>query len=308
MKDFKVVVLCGGISPEREVSLTSGEYVANALSKFYNVEKIVLEENKLPKNLDPKTCIVHPVLHGEYGENGDLQKELELTGIEYVGSNSLSSKLCMIKPATKSFIRSIGVNVAQEFLFKKSDNIKASVLRDLLGEKIIIKPADKGSSVGLSLCNTLESTEIALSKLEDGDYMAEAFFEGRELSVGVIGGVVSGIVEIAPESGLYDYETKYNSTTTKYTCPAMIKSSVETKIKEAALKIFEVCQCRDFARIDFILNGEDFICLEVNTLPGMTPSSLLPKTAKCVGLDFDNLCKKMLSYALDRYVANNKKS
>ncbi|MFI3291380.1 MAG: D-alanine--D-alanine ligase [Opitutales bacterium] len=301
MKDLKIIVLCGGISPERDVSLVSGDYLAKALSKFYSVEKIILEENKIPANLDPKTCIVHPVLHGEYGENGDLQKDLEDAGITYVGSNSLSSKLCMLKPATKAFIRNVGVKTAKEFIFDKSDKISAKALRESLGDRIIIKPADKGSSVGLSFCDSLEKLEIALQNLPEGECLAESYFEGRELSVGVLGGEVTGIVEIAPAEGLYDYETKYNATDTKYTCPALLDKEIESQIKEAALKIFNICQCRDFARIDFIVKGKDFICLEVNTLPGMTPSSLLPKTATCVGLDFDNLCKKMLSYAIERH-------
>jgi len=301
MKNPKIVVLCGGISPEREVSLASGKNVFEALSKFYETEKIILEENRIPENLDSEKYIVFPAMHGDYGENGLLQEELSERGFSYAGSESLSSKVCMIKPATKALMKTVGIPVAKEFLFEASNNINAESLCKILGNKLIIKPADKGSSVGLQVASNVEECEKALSLIDDGHWMAEEFFEGRELSVGVLYGKAAGIVEIIPEGGVYDFKRKYTPNSTRYEFPAKIEESIANKIKFCAEKAFEVCQCRDFARIDFILKNSKFISLEINTLPGMTPTSLLPKSASCIGYDYDNLCKKMISGAISRF-------
>jgi len=194
------------------------------------------------------------------------------------------------------------VGVADEFVFDAAKKPDAASLLKALGQNIIIKPADKGSSVGLKRPKNADETAAALAEITEGLWMAESFFKGRELSVGVIGGKAAGIVEIKPEGGVYDFVRKYTAGKTVYEYPAKIDETQAAKIRASAEAAYAVCGCRDFARIDFILDSESgkYIALEINTLPGMTPTSLLPKSASCIGLDFDNLCKTLITQAIKR--------
>lgn len=302
MKSFKLAVLCGGISPERDVSLVSGSYVAKALENFYDVEKFELAENKLPEKLNGKDYVVMPVMHGDYGENGGLQRDLENANIAFAGCGSLSSSVCMVKPAAKALMRSANINTAKEILFCSSDKISEQSLVEILGNKTVIKPADKGSSVGLKCPEGVAETDAALKDLDNGQWMAESFFKGRELSVGVLNGRAMGIVEIKPEGGVYDFKRKYTAGSTKYEFPAQIGSENTKKIQDAAARAYIACGCRDFCRVDFILGETSFIALEINTLPGMTPTSLLPKSASCIGLSFNDLCNEMVKPAIQRFL------
>lgn len=295
----KVIVLCGAISAEREVSLRSGRAVANALPGSQLVE---LDENTLPDWINPSEHVVFPVIHGDYGEDGRVQVELEARGIAYAGCDATASRLCIDKVATKKVMRSAGVPAIPEIAFAGDAKPTAQVLIQALGDSIIIKPADKGSSVGLFVLEGLAAVEAALKALAtDGQWMAERRLVGREMSIGLLGGKALGIVEIVPKQGVYDYQTKYTKGSSEYLFPAPIAPELTKRIQAAAEKLFAATGCRDFARADLFLepNG-DFYFLEINTMPGMTETSLMPKSASCLGLSFTTLVDKMVAPALTR--------
>lgn len=304
MKNPKIAVFCGGISPERDVSLVSGKNVAEALSKNFDTILVRLDKNELPQNLDPREFIIYPAMHGDYGEDGTLQKELDAKGFVYAGCDSLSSRVCMVKSAAKALMSSAGISVAKSLDFIYPNVPEPFAAFSMFPEGAIVKPSDKGSSVGLSVVKTLAEMETALASIKSGMWLVEDFCKGKELSVGVIYGKSAGIVQITPQGGVYDFKRKYTAGSTLYDFPAKISPQAEQAIKSAAEKAFKVCGCRDFARVDFILINEEnpeYIALEINTLPGMTPTSLLPKSASCRGYDFDSLCAKLVEGAIKRF-------
>lgn len=299
----KVIVLCGGISPESEVSKVSGKFVFEAIKKNFDAELIVLEKNELPKEIDNKTSVVFPAMHGDYGEDGTLQYQLDQAKISYAGCDSLSSRTCMVKPATKALMKFANLPVANSIEFNANQKPDTTAISKLFPNGAVIKPADKGSSVGLAITKNQQQTKDEIEKIKDGFWLVEEYVNGREFSIGVIDGKAMGLVEIIPEGGVYDYKRKYTAGSTRYEFPAKVSEKTLKAIQHAAEKAFEVCGCRDFARVDFILTDDEkseFIILEINTLPGMTPTSLFPKSASCVGYDFDNLCKKMVENAIQR--------
>lgn len=299
----KIAVFCGGISPERDVSLVSGKNVAEALSKNFETVLVRLDKNELPTGLNPEDTVVYPAMHGDYGENGELQRQLEEAGFSYAGCQPLSSRVCMVKPAAKALLKSAGLRVAKSLEFSAQDKPTAETLFELFPKGVVIKPADKGSSVGLTAAKTVEAAAEGLNAIEDGQWMAEEFLRGREFSIGVIYGKAAGVVEIIPDGGVYDYKRKYTAGSTRYEFPAKVSERAATAMRRAAETAFEACGCRDFVRVDFILTDEqdpEFYILELNTLPGMTPTSLLPKSASCIGYDFETLCAKLVEGAISR--------
>ena len=298
----KIAVLCGGVSPESEISKISGKFVWESLKKNFDAHLFALEKNALPKGLD-KSFTVFPAMHGDYGEDGTLQKQLDEAGIEYAGCGSLSSRVCMVKPAAKALMKFAGLPVAKSIEFSAENKPDAHAAAKMFPTGAVVKPADKGSSVGLKIAKNAEELAEALGAIGEGFWLAEEFVKGREFSMGVLDGKAAGLVEIIPEGGVYDYKRKYTAGATRYEFPAKAgKKTLET-LSAAAEKAFAACGCRDFARVDFLLregSETDFVILEINTLPGMTPTSLLPKSASCIGLDFDALCAKMLENALKR--------
>lgn len=299
----KIAVFCGGISPERDVSLVSGKNVAEALSKNFETVLVRLDKNELPTGLNPEDTVVYPAMHGDYGENGELQRQLEEAGFSYAGCQPLSSRVCMVKPAAKALLKSAGLRVAKSLEFSAQDKPTAETLFELFPKGVVIKPADKGSSVGLTAAKTVEAAAEGLNAIEDGQWMAEEFLRGREFSIGVIYGKAAGVVEIIPDDGVYDYKRKYTAGSTRYEFPAKVSERAATAMRRAAETAFEACGCRDFVRVDFILTDEqapEFYILELNTLPGMTPTSLLPKSASCIGYDFETLCAKLVEGAISR--------
>ena len=200
----KIAVFSGGISPERDVSIISGENVAKALSKSFEVLPVRLDKNELPGGINPDEYIVFPAMHGDYGEDGTLQAQLELAGYEYAGCGSLSSRVCMVKPAAKALLKFADVPVARSFEFDSKAKPSAETLAELFPSGCVIKPADKGSSVGLSVALDRLSARNALDSVKDGLWMAEEYIKGREFSVGVIYGKAAGVVEIIPDGGVSD--------------------------------------------------------------------------------------------------------
>lgn len=301
----EIIVFSGGISPERDVSLVSGKNVFEALSKNFKTRTVQLDKNELPQGLNPAECIIYPAMHGDYGEDGTLQAQLDAAGFEYAGCGSLSSRVCMVKPATKALLKFAKIPVARSLEFDAAEKKpSAEILTELFPNGCVVKPADKGSSVGLSVVHSQADAAVALESITDGAWLAEEFVKGREFSIGVIYGKAAGVVEIIPEGGVYDYKRKYTAGSTKYVYPAQISESSAAAMRTAAERAFEACGCRDFARVDFIMyedSAPKFVVLEINTLPGMTPTSLLPKSASCIGYDFESLCKKLVEGALARH-------
>ena len=198
----KIAVFSGGISPEREVSLVSGENVFKALSKKFDAVSVRLDENALPSGIDPDEYVIFPAMHGDYGEDGTLQGQLDAAGFEYAGCGSLSSRACMVKPAAKALLAFAGLPVARSIEFRACEKPSAGALAALFPGGCVVKPADKGSSVGLSVARDSAGAEKALSGIESGSWMAEELVKGREFSIGVIFGRAAGVVEIIPDGGI----------------------------------------------------------------------------------------------------------
>lgn len=302
-ENFTIVVLCGAISPEREVSIRSGAACAEALRQtFPQVELRILDKNALPEDLDPARHIIFPVIHGDYGEDGKIQRELDTRGFSYAGCGESCCELCIDKALTKEKLRAAGVPVTQDIVFTAKNRPQAKSLVRRLGREIVIKPADKGSSVGLYLLSGTRAVKRALSKIREGKWIAEPRLYGRELTVGLVGGIAGGVVEIRPKSGAYDYRSKYTSGATEYLAPAPLPELVAASIRSDAEKIFELCGCRDYSRVDVILMPDGcYFFLEINTMPGLTATSLLPKSASCIGYGFPDLVKKMIYPAIERF-------
>jgi D-alanine-D-alanine ligase len=299
-----ITVLCGALSPEREVSLRSGNACAEALRTLYpDTSLLTLDENKLPAFLDLARHVVFPVIHGDYGEDGAVQHELEAGGFAFAGCDAAASRVCINKVAAKKKFRAAGVPVAPEVAFAAAAKPDAAALIQALGtEEIVLKPADKGSSVGLHIVSGAVALAETLAGIADGNWMAEPRLRGREMTIGILDGEPMGIVEIVPRAGLYDYSTKYTAGASEYLFPASVPSPLAAEISRAAVRAFEACGCRDFSRADFILQPDGtFAFLEINTMPGMTATSLFPKSASCVGLSFSALCSRMTAPALQRF-------
>ena len=295
----EIIVLCGGLSSEREVSLRSGQAVSSVLPGSRLIE---LEVDAMPKWLDGTKHVVLPVLHGGWGEDGRAQAEMEARGIIFAGCSSTANRLCMDKVATKHAMRAAGVPAIPEVAFAGATKPTAAALVASLGEHIVIKPSDQGSSVGLYMLEGVAAVAKALAEIPaSGQWMAERRLRGREMSIGLLDGHPMGIVEIVPLTGVYDYKTKYTKGASEYRFPAAVGPELTAAIGAAAARLFAACGCRDFARADVFLEPDgQFYFLEINTMPGMTETSLMPKSASCVGLDFPSLVRRMAAPALAR--------
>lgn len=297
----KIVVLTGGVGSERDVSLASGSSMHQSLQKYFPADLVEINEEKLPPHLDPLTDVIFPAVHGTFGEDGSLQQLLEDGGFVYAGSGIESSRLCMNKAEAKEAVACAGLTVARDLRFQSPDSIDAEEAVNKLGQQMVLKPTDQGSSVALHIISGSAHLLEVLNTLEIGNWMLEERILGREISVGMLHNNSLGIVEIIPEGGVYDYKHKYTAGSTQYKFPAVLDSTVEDELKRATEEAFAQCKCRDFARVDFILNqdGKAYF-LEINTIPGLTPTSLLPKSASCAGYNFDQLCKKLIEPAWNR--------
>jgi D-alanine-D-alanine ligase len=301
-KDPKIVILSGGIGPEREVSLRSGQSLFDSLSPRFNTELLDLRDKSLPEHLSPSTDIVFPIIHGEFGEDGELQELLDSAGFEYCGSGAISSRLCMNKALTKTRVAKEGVRIPKGFNFQSPKDLNPEEVLSALGDHLIIKPTDQGSSVSLFLISGKNELEDQLQDLKDGNWMVEERIFGREVTIGVLNNDTLGVVEVIPVGGVYDFDRKYTPGSTEYRFPAIIDPETEVEIKDFALRAYQSCGCRDFARVDFIICDDGHAhFLEINTLPGLTQTSLLPKSASSSGYNFDQLTKKLISPAIDRY-------
>ncbi len=294
-KKMKIGLLLGGISSEREVSLKTGEAIYNALIKLgYSVVKMDPKFDNLyekSKSVD----VVFNALHGRFGEDGLIQGFLETIQKPYTGSPVVSSSISMNKVFTKqilSFYQIPVIEFKEISSFNETDDIKFEF-------PMVVKPANEGSSVGISLVKDKKSliNDIKNGLELYGELLVEPYVKGQEVQVAVLNGNVLGTVEIQPENEFYDYDAKYVSHGTKYLTPANISESVTDRIFEYSQKINGILKCNGVIRIDYIVRNEEIFLLEVNTLPGMTNSSLVPKIARNKGMSFEELIEQIVKSA-----------
>jgi D-alanine-D-alanine ligase len=303
-KDPIIAVFCGGTSAEREVSLGSGKTCAQALARSYSTQLYEIDEPALPGGLDPERHVVFSTLHGTFGEDGGMQRLLDLAGVEYAGCDAASSSLCFNKQRTKDAVAPAGVRVCPGVAFLSNRRPSAASIVAQLGDQLVLKPNCSGSSVGLHVINNATQLGAILPRLDAGEWLVERRVVGRELTVGLLRGRAMGVVEIVPKSGLFDYTSKYTKGLTEYLAPAPVPIAVEMQAKQAAEAAFQAGGCRDYARMDFMLSAEnELFFLEINTLPGMKETSLLPMSARCAGLDFTMLVRELVAPALERFKA-----
>ena len=298
----KVAVLAGGIGAERGVSLQSGRCVAEALEEAgLNVVAADIRPDNLDILEDGSVDVFFPALHGEFGEDGQLQQILEDKSLLYTGSGPAASKLAFDKMTSKKLFAEAGVAtpVAIEF----SDETDIRQLEEQLqhfADKYVIKPVDQGSSVGISIVSAPNEAMATAQKTlhEFGNCMIEEFIAGREITVSILGNLTLPIIEIRSKTGFYDYQAKYIDEHTEYLFDTIGDPALAAKISQAALDCFNVLGCRGFARADFILSAEEIAyALEVNTIPGFTTHSLLPKAAAKAGFPMSGLCAKIVEMA-----------
>ena len=296
-----IVVMLGGPSAEREVSLNTGAAVAKALRSLGHA---VTELDPKPGEwkLPAQTDVVFLALHGTYGEDGSVQHELDLLGVPYTGCSAEASRIAFDKVLTKNRCAATGVPVAKSLV---ADSPDIAWPKDWQ-PPVVIKPVRQGSSVGLQFVERVEDWLAALkTALQfDTQVLVEPRIIGRECTVGILGDVALPVVEVRPRSGSYDYKSKYTKGETEYFCPAEFDAETTARIQEAALGAFRAIGGRDYSRVDVMVNaGGEPVVLEVNTLPGMTETSLLPKAAAATGLSYAALCERMIELALERAAA-----
>lgn len=344
---MRIVVLAGGLSTERDVSISSGILVAAALRQkghevvlldvFTGYEQNIcdidalfkqnysfaekasvgktvsdiseIKENRLDKSdrfiganvieICSEADITFLALHGGEGENGQLQAAFDLLGIKYTGTGYLGSALAMNKGLTKSVFVQNKINTPSGDIFKSiADAESWSVF------PCVVKPCSGGSSVGIAKAENKEEFDAAVKDAfkYENEVVVEQFVKGREFSVGILGGKALAPIEIIPKSGFYDYESKYQAGATVEICPADIDEKTDELLRSSATAAYNALHLESYARIDFLLdeNGEAY-CLEANTLPGMTPTSLLPQEAAVDGLDYADLCEKIIEISLKKY-------
>ncbi len=346
---MKIVVLAGGLSTERNVSLSTGSMVSEALRRkghevllldvfmgcgkagddvneiFASAQENSLQVSGVPETVpdlakikamreDQSDCFFGPnviqlcqmadivflALHGENGEDGRIQAAFDLFGIRYTGSNYLSSAIAMNKRLSKRFFAESGVPVAKGISMKKAERMDDFEATGLT-LPCIVKPCCGGSSVGISVIRTADAYQTALEeafRLED-EVLVEEYITGREFSVAVIESKALPVIEIAPLEGFYDYINKYKAGSTIETCPADLPEAIAGQIQEYALTAAKALGLDTYARVDFMLDSQNHIfCLEANTLPGMTPTSLLPQEARAIGIRFEDLCEQLIQISL----------
>ena len=342
---MNIIVLAGGNSTEREVSIASGQGVCKALRER-NHKAVLLdpyfgasqkEENLFPTEYDvdkaadamremsskleetmktrkgffgpnvleicKEADIVFLALHGANGEDGKVQSVLDLMGIKYTGSGPLSSGMAMDKGITKMVFEAKGVPTPKGITLEKGKC--SSQLADYgMGFPVIVKPCCGGSSVGVYIANNQKEYEEALDNAYsyEDEVVVEEYVKGREFSVAVVDGKAYPVIEIAPLQGFYDYKNKYQPGSTVETCPAEISDELTEKMQRHAEAGAKALSLEAYCRLDFIMkeNG-DMYCLEANTLPGMTPTSLIPQEAKVLGIDYPSLCEELIHVSMKKY-------
>jgi D-alanine-D-alanine ligase len=300
MRKLKIAVLMGGPSAEREVSLRSGTAVANALAAT-GAKVMPMDIQDATFTIPSDVDVTFLVLHGTFGEDGTLQRILEERGIAYTGSGPEASALAFDKVAAKQSFLVAGIPTPAYEAFENGQSSRPRLAR--LGFPVVVKPTRQGSSMGVSIVHQEAELPEAcqLAGRYDTRLLAEQFIPGRELTVGILDGRALPVVEIRPKHDFFTYEDKYTKGETDYLVPAALDKNIEFQAKSMALRAHDCLGCRDYSRVDFMLsqNGELFV-LEVNTIPGFTETSLLPKAARASGIEFPDLCARLVQLALAR--------
>lgn len=300
-KDTRVGVLMGGLSSEREISLRSGRAIAGALEeRGYNIEAIEVGRNLPARLLEHSIEVAFNALHGKWGEDGCVQGLLEVMGIPYTGSGVTPSALCMDKSASKKIFAAAGVSTPafiDVHLPEKNINQAVAEVSVPFMYPVVVKPADEGSSVGVTIVQDEEGLQSAL--LTGGEHskhlIVEQFIKGREISVAILDDEPLGTVEIRTKREFYDYRAKYTKGETEYLVPAHLDDVVARRLMDEAARAHRVTGCEGVTRVDLILDQDVHgHVLEVNTLPGMTELSLVPQIAEKAGMSFADLCEKIL--------------
>ncbi len=288
----------GGLSREREISLKTGKTIVKALlDKGYNAHPIDVGNDIAEILLREKIECAFLALHGRFGEDGTVQGMLELMRIPYTGSGVLASALALHKVMSKKIFLSERIPTPSYEVLQRGE-IEKEPLRTLaLGLPLVIKPAREGSTIGVSIVRKKEEVVAALKEAAkyDEEILVEEFIKGKEITVGILGDLPLPIIEIVPKSGFYDYHSKYTKGETQYIIPARIPRERYLYAQEIGLKTYKSLGCSGFARVDLMADeeGNPFV-IDVNTMPGMTETSLLPKAASYAGIDFEELAERIL--------------
>ena len=344
---MNIVVLAGGLSPERDVSLSSGALIANALrgkghhailaDLFLGIESLpdpihlafsdfrTEQEYEIPSSAPDLSAvqksrpsgfsskvgngildlcraadITYLALHGDIGENGSLQSFFDLSDIRYTGSSSLGCALAMNKFFSKKLFENAGLYTPKGFLLHRGDELSA----DSIFYPCVVKPCSGGSSIGISIVRSSDELEKALDQAfeMENTILIEEYIAGTELSAAILGDTALPLIEIIPKTGFYDYRNKYQPGSTEEITPARLDADTTRKVQDAALTAFQALGLSVYSRIDFLLStdGKPY-CLEANTLPGMTPTSLFPQEASAAGICYQDLCDMVVQLSISKY-------
>ena len=292
----KIAVLMGGLSAEREISLRTGSAALKALLQLgYQAVEIDVTAD-LPSQLRAAEIdIAFVALHGRFGEDGRVQGLLEMLQIPYTGSGVLASSMAIDKVVTKQMLLYHELPTPG-FDFMRPGDSSESLFERCKYLPLIVKPSREGSTIGISIARSQESLRhgIDTAAAIDGTVLVEEFIEGIELTVSLLNGQALPIIQIVPKSGFYDYHAKYTAGQTEYLLPAPIDAVSTRRVQQAAVDACKALGCRGAARVDFMLREREFYCIEINTIPGMTETSLLPKAAGEAGIDFAQLVEQIL--------------
>jgi len=295
----RIAVLMGGLSAERDISLRTGGAVLRALQGC-GLDVVAVDAGRdLPAQLaalDPAVAFI--ALHGRFGEDGTVQGLLEVMQIPYTGSGVLASSLAMNKLVTKQVLLHHGVATPAFAVYRQGDDLTAF----FAGERSypqVVKPAREGSTIGVSIARDAEGLHAGLEEAlrHDELVLVEEFIAGAEVTVGILGDQPLPVIQVVPKGGFYDYQSKYTPGQTEYLLPAPLPAAIYGRLQESALAACRALGCRGAARADFMVRDSQLFCLEVNTIPGMTETSLLPKAAAAAGIPFNQLVLRILADA-----------
>jgi D-alanine-D-alanine ligase len=298
LKKKRVAVMMGGLSKEREISIKTGKAILKALTeKGYTAAPIDVGDDIAEKLVKEKIECAFLALHGRFGEDGTIQGMLELMRIPYTGSGVLASALAMHKVMSKKFFLCEKIPTPRYEVFQREEIKKELPGKISLPLPIVVKPAREGSTIGVSIVRKDEELGPALAKAGeyDEEILVEEFMKGREITVGILENIPLPVIEIAPKSGFYDYHSKYTKGETQYILPARIPREKYLYAQEMSLKAFQKLGCTGVARVDLMTDeNENPFVIDVNTMPGMTETSLLPMAARYAGIPFEDLVERIL--------------
>ena len=299
LKNKKIAVLMGGLSAEREISLKTGQAVLSALLEN-GCDAVAIDAcHDLPAQLrEVGTDVAFICLHGRYGEDGTVQGLLEMMQIPYTGSGVMSSSMVMDKVITKQILLYHEISTPGFVAYRAGDD-RSELFKRCRHFPLVVKPAREGSTIGISIVHDRAELEAGLEEALQHDdlVLIEDYIQGDEITVSILNNESLPIIQIVPKSGFYDYESKYTPGHTEYLLPAPLEAVLYNRLQETSVAACKALACRGAARVDFMVREREFFCLEVNTIPGMTATSLLPKAAEEAGISFNELVMQILEDA-----------